>query len=244
MAHRRRVAELRAGVHVALVVVLDDDEAVVADRGADRGACADVHAAVAGDHHERDVVTRGELAAANALVEHLDEPRERRRAVLEQVVDVRDPVRRERVAGADDHRAAGLVEDDDVALKPVEERVQRREDAAAGARAVAGGDRLRPGGEAPGGRRLDLQAPVGARLDRDQPVRARLLRRDRGQPLPHGRVHLRHDAVVVEGRLDAAGLGRVEREPEEGVGVLGVEVAAAEAVDRGRGTASRCPGRP
>ena len=74
MAERGRVAELRPGVHVALVVVLDDDEPVVADRGADRRAGADVHAAVAGDHHEGDVLARGELAPADPLVEHLDEP--------------------------------------------------------------------------------------------------------------------------------------------------------------------------
>jgi hypothetical protein len=59
VAERRGVAELAAGVHVALVVVLDDDHPVVAQRGPDRGAHADVHPAVAGDHHERDVLADG-----------------------------------------------------------------------------------------------------------------------------------------------------------------------------------------
>ena len=104
----------------------------------------------------------GQLAAALPLVEHLDEAAERRRAVLEEVVDVRDAVRRVRVAGADDHRAAGLVEDDDVALDALQELVERREDAAAGARAVAGGDALRLRDELPRGRRLDAQPAVSA----------------------------------------------------------------------------------
>ena len=79
----------------------------------------------------------GQLAAPHAFVVHLDQPGERRRAVLEQVVDIVDAVRGRRIAGRDDHGAAGLEQHHDVALEHVEELVQRREDAAAGAGAVA-----------------------------------------------------------------------------------------------------------
>ncbi len=175
----------------------------------------------------------GQLAAALPLVEHLDEAAQRGRAVLEEVVDVRDAVRRVRVARADDHRAAGLVEDDDVTLDALQELVERREDAAAGARPVARGDALRLRDELPRGRRLHVQpAGLGHRRDVDEAAR-RLRPRERRQPGAAGWIRriARDDAVVVEQLRHRPVAGRVEGEPEERVRVLEREVAAAEPVD-------------
>ena len=74
-----------------------------------------------------------------------------------------DAVRRVRVARADDHRAAGLVQDDDVALDSLEELVEGGEDAAAGAGAVAGDDALRLRDELPRRWGLDLQPAASRR---------------------------------------------------------------------------------
>ena len=84
---------------------------MVAQRGADRRPHADVHAAVARDHDEGEVVLQAVLvqfAAPLALPEHLDHAGQRGRPVLEQVVDIRRLVRRVRIARRDDHGAAGL----------------------------------------------------------------------------------------------------------------------------------------
>ncbi len=68
---------------------------------------------------------------------HLDESRQGRRTVLEQVVDVGDPVSGLRVAGRRHHRAAGLEQHDDVALEDAVSLPQHREHAAARTRAVS-----------------------------------------------------------------------------------------------------------
>ena len=103
----------------------------------------DVHASVPRHHDEGDVQVLRKLPAAQALVVHLDQPRECGRAALEQVVDIGPPVGRERIASRDHHAATGLEQDHHVSLDPHEELPQSREGAAAGAGAMP---RSQPGG--------------------------------------------------------------------------------------------------
>ena len=54
-AQRRGIRELVAGVHISSVVVFKQNQMVAAQCGAERGAHADIHAAVSADHDKRNV---------------------------------------------------------------------------------------------------------------------------------------------------------------------------------------------
>ena len=137
---------------------------MVAQRRADGRPHADVHAAVAGDHDEGDVLADVDLAPALPLVEHLHQaatawPRRSGTGCGCSVTRWADV----RIARGDDHRAARLEQHDDVAFEAREELVQRREDAAARAGAVAGRDALRPAPSSAGAAaRLTFSLPVSS----------------------------------------------------------------------------------
>ena len=129
---------------------------------------------------------------------------------------------------------------------PLQELVERGEDAAARAGAVAGRDPLRASRRAastaaPRPSSRPVSAPSSTLTQARSSVSARV---SGGAPAARSlpRRVARDDAVVVERHLDRARLGGLERQSEERLGVLGVEVAAAETVDAGQATESRCPG--
>ena len=98
----------------------------------------DIHAAVSGHHHEGDIrANQAALPRRMQFVIHLDQTGQSRRAVLEQVMDVSDPVRRFRIAGGHHHRATGLEQHHNVAFQDTEYLVQHGKSATARAGAMS-----------------------------------------------------------------------------------------------------------
>ena len=134
------------------------------------------------------------------------------------------------IARGDDHRAARLEEHDDVSLERAVDLVQRREDPAAGAGAVSGGDAARDLGHLPGRLELDAQ-PSGRVIPRDVREPARDLgRREHRQPWSRRPFREARRRTVVRECLDGLAPRGREGVAEEARGVRGIEVLATEPV--------------
>ncbi len=57
-AERRGVGELVAGIHVAAVIVLENDQLMTAQGGAECRTHTDIHAAVTAHHHKGNLAVR------------------------------------------------------------------------------------------------------------------------------------------------------------------------------------------
>ena len=57
-AERRGVGELVAGIHVAAVIVLKNDQLMTTQGGAESRSHTDIHAAVTAHHHEGNLAVR------------------------------------------------------------------------------------------------------------------------------------------------------------------------------------------
>ncbi len=138
----RGAGALHAGVHVRLVVVADEQEAVAAlERAGERLQADVVGAAVAREDDDRDLlVGRQRMSPAEGALRALDAARDGG-GVLEGDVQPRHVPGCRRVAGRRDLEAAGRVDDDDRARDRAEDGADDERDAAALAERVAAAQR-------------------------------------------------------------------------------------------------------
>ncbi len=144
-AERRRAGALDPGVHVGLVVVADEHEAMAALERPGECLEADVvGAAVAGEGDDRHLVRLRERAAATERpIGALDAAGSGGR-ILEGDVEPGDVPRRGRVARRRHLETAGRADDDDWAVDRVEDRPDDHRNAAALAERVPAAERRRP----------------------------------------------------------------------------------------------------
>ena len=142
-AERRGAGPLDAGVHVGAVVVADVDHVVAALHGTGQRLQADVvRAAVAAERDELHALVGGDLAGALQALERRLDAGDRRRRVLERVVDERGLPRRVRIDRGRDLEAAGRAAHHERRLARAEQDLAHRDRrAAAGAQAVSARER-------------------------------------------------------------------------------------------------------
>ena len=90
--------------------------------GAKCRAHTDIHTTVSTDHQKGNLPL-GVFAALLLLMEYLDNTAQGRRAVLKEIVQIRDAKSCLRLSGCHAHAAAGLEKDDHVALDSLEQQV-------------------------------------------------------------------------------------------------------------------------
>ena len=136
---------LDARVHVRLVVVTDEEEAVPAlERPGERLQPDVIGAAVAGEDHNRDLLLRRKgVPAAQRPLRGLHAARDRS-GVLEGDMDPRDGPGRGRVARRRHLEAPGRIDDDDRLLDGAQDGAHHDRDAAALAERVTAAQRLHP----------------------------------------------------------------------------------------------------